>query len=352
MIVYSRELKAGMKLKQPIYYGNFILIDKENLLTDQIIEKVLGYGINYVDIYEDAAKKEEELKQVLEHEGMLKDAFKSNYDFAVENTKIIIENIKNGKIDKQKIEEVVDETIGNLEIDKSILMGLLESKLEGDYLFIHTINTLTFSLTIGMALGYDQRKLKLLGKAALLHDVGMSKIPKGILTKEDKLSDEEIGVIKKHSVIGAELAGSIEKEVIEAIKYHHERNDGSGYPEGLSGDKIPEMARIIAIADVYSALTEDRVYRSKYSYYDAMKIMMQASINALDSKILKRFLNYMPIYPINSLVYLNDGRLGKVVKSNQNPFRPVVDVEEKGKIDRIDLSSQENLTKYIERVNK
>lgn len=347
MIVYSKELKEGMKLKQAIYYGNFMLIDKDNILTGQIIGKIIDYGINYVDVHEENEKRAEDFKKIIEQENVLKDIFKSNYSYAVENTKVIVENIIKGEIDKSKIDTMVSETINNLEIDKNILVGLIEGETEENYLAVHTVNTLTFALIIGMAIGYDQNKMKLLGKAAFLHDIGMSKISKDILNKEGELSEDDMREIKKHPIIGANLATNMEKDVIDAMKYHHERIDGSGYPEGLVGKNIPEMARIISIADVYSALTENRIYRSKYSYFDAMKIMMQESSNALDSDILKRFLKYMPIYPINSIVYLNDGKFGKVVKANPNPFRPVVDIKEGENIIRIDLTETENLTKYI-----
>lgn len=128
--------------------------------------------------------------------------------------------------------------------------------------------------------------------------------------------------------------------------------DGSGYPEGLKGEKIPEMARVVAIADIYAALTGDRNYRERYDHYDAMKIVMQSSANLIDASILKKFLKYMPIYPINSYVYLNGNVSGKVVKANENPFRPVIDIEENGKIIRIDLMDDENKKYYISGVKK
>lgn len=347
MIVYSKELKVGMKLKQPLYYGNFLLIDKDNILTDVTISKLEGYGINYVDVYEEHSGNENDFSKVLEQENIIKDIFQTKYKSSINTTKLIIENIEKGEINKSDIENVIQETIDNLEIDKNILIGLLEGDMGSDYLFVHTMNTVTFALIIGMALEYSKEKMESLGKAAFLHDIGMAKIPKSILNKEAELTNSELVEIRKHPLVGAELSKKMEEEVIEAIKYHHERMDGSGYPEGLIGNKIPEMARIIAIADVYSALTENRVYRSKYSYYDAMKIMMQSSAEVLDSRILKQFLKYMPIYPINSMVYLNDGKLGKVVKANPNPFRPVIDIEDDGRIIRIDLTDTENLTKYI-----
>ena len=98
MIVYSKELREGMKLKQPVFYGNFILIDKDNILTDVIIRKLEGYGINYVDVYEESKDREVDLKKVFEQENILKDIFQSKYKSSVNYTKSIIEKIEKGEI--------------------------------------------------------------------------------------------------------------------------------------------------------------------------------------------------------------------------------------------------------------
>ncbi len=347
MLILINEAKEGMVLKKPVYNGANILIEKETVLNKNIIEKIKKFNVSEIYI------EKEEIEVMLEKENKLKETFKADYNEALTEIKNVVENIQKGNIEISKIEGIVDDTINNLELDRDILLSLLEGSKQENYIFQHSINTVAISLVIGMALDYSPEKLKLLGKGALLHDIGMLKLPKNILENEDALSKEELDEIKKHTFYGLEMLKDLEQDVLNIIKYHHEKMDGTGYPEGLKGEAIPEMARIVTIADVYSALTENRGHRVQYHYYDAMKIVMQSSIKMLDARILKEFLKYMPVYPINTLVLLSNSKEGKVVKANENPFRPVVDViEDNGKINRIDLMEEENLTKYITGVKK
>jgi HD-GYP domain-containing protein (c-di-GMP phosphodiesterase class II) len=347
MLLLINELKEGMKLKNTVYKDNSILAEKGMILDIHTIDKLKSFGVINVEI-EDEDIEHADMEDVIMQENILKEAIGNDFEEAMKKTQTIMENIKDGKINEKAINEVVENTLSNILTDSDISLGLLEGKGGHDYLYKHAINTVVISTIIGNALGYDKKQLDTLAKGALLHDVGMLQVDESILRKEKDLSPEDIKEIEKHTIHGYEALKNLGEDIAQIAKYHHEKLDGSGYPEGLTGDQIPEMAKIVAVADVYTALTEDRKYRNKYENYDAMKIVMQSSATKLlDHNILKIFLKYMPIYPINSYVILNNNKKAKVVKANKNPFRPVVDIEEEGKIIRLDLMSEINATKYI-----
>ncbi|BDU50159.1 HD-GYP domain-containing protein [Haliovirga abyssi] len=347
---YSSELKAGMKLLKPVYYENSILINEDVILDRNAIEKIKKFNILEVDIVDENGLK---IEEELEKENMLKEVFELEYENSIEKAKEILENAVSSGIEAEEIENIIGESIKNLELDSDVLIRILQGESAADYLFQHSLNTVIISLLIGDSLGYSKEKLELLGKGALLHDVGMLKIKKETLEKSEDLSSDEIMEIKKHTAYGEEIIGDkIEKDVLDIIKYHHEKMDGTGYPEGLKGNEIPEMAKVVNIADIYCALIENRNYRERYDYYDAMKIVMKSSISLVDDKILKSFLKRMPIYPINTKVILNDGRKGVVSKASSNPFRPIIDIVTKGVAERINLTEEGNLTKYIVGVDK
>ncbi len=137
----------------------------------------------------------------------------------------------------------------------------------------HTKRVLDYSLQIGKSLGLKGRELEGLKISAILHDIGKIGIPDSILAKPSNLTIKEFERIKEHPVIGAEILAGIDgmERIAKAIKYHHERWDGKGYPENLSGDQIPLWARIIAVADTFDALTTSRPYRDKVSQKDALE---------------------------------------------------------------------------------
>ncbi len=352
-----KDIKIGSILHKAVYYGNNVLLEAGEVLDETRIQKLKKFGILSIDIEgNDSEKvslgKKESIEEVLKKESELKEGFKNDYNNAINSAEDIVKNLENGVVEEEKIDNIIQETISNIAVDSNIILSLLESSKNKSFIFQHTINSLVISMVIGKAMNYSDEKLKLLGKGAFFHDIGMLKVGDEILQKNDTLSEEEKMKVRNHINFGLELAGNAEKEVKDIIKYHHERMDGSGYPEGLNGDKIPEMAKVVAIADIYAALTGDRNYRDRYDHYDAMKIVMQSSANLIDASILKKFLKFMPIYPINSIVYLNGNKVGKVVKANENPFRPVVDIDESGKVLRIDLMDDENKKYYISGVKK
>jgi HD-GYP domain-containing protein (c-di-GMP phosphodiesterase class II) len=197
-------------------------------------------------------------------------------------------------------------------------------------MILHTIDVTFTSLKLGKGLEYDTKTLLRLGLGAFLENVGMYKIPESILNRESKLSKDEIKLIRKHPEISSDiLRGMGEKYVWLAnlARQTHERTDGSGYPDGLKGDQISELASIIGLVDVYVAMIKKRPYRAKLMQTDAIKSILEASKGLFPLRIVRLFLAQISLFPINSYVKLNNGSIGKVISTDQKqPLRPTIEL--------------------------
>jgi HD-GYP domain-containing protein (c-di-GMP phosphodiesterase class II) len=213
------------------------------------------------------------------------------------------------------------------------------------------------AIIIGRELRLDDMTLKNLGLSALLHDFGMIKISKSVYDQDRKLTSEEWAEIKRHPVYGYELlsgSGNFPEEVLLGIKQHHERFNGGGYPDGLSGESIHLFGRIIAVADVYDACLSLRKHRQRMTPYETLKNLLGES-RLFDIKVLKALVTSMAIYPIGSFVRINTGEVAKVVGINHGfPFRPEIRIyldrnhQKLEKPIRINLSDEEYTQTYIQ----
>ncbi len=192
----------------------------------------------------------------------------------------------------------------------------------------HTMSVAVICIAIGKELRMPKQSLLDLTVAAILHDVGDSKIPQELLEKPAKLSPEEFEPIKEHSQFGHDIISEISgvsEHVKEGVLRHHERFDGSGYPGALSGKSIPLFSRIIAVADVYSALTSQRPYRDAYSPAEAIEYIMGNAGRQFDSGVVKAFLKCISPYAVGSCVKLSNGEKAVVADQNpDNPLRPTI----------------------------
>lgn len=174
------------------------------------------------------------------------------------------------------------------------MMILVKSLEERDeYTYGHSQRVANISEKVAKKQGFKEAHIERIKIAAMLHDIGKIGIPDNILRKPGRLSETEFEEIKKHPVKGYEILKKIRRfqnHEAKWVKYHHERLDGSGYPEGLTGDQIPLESKIIAVADIYEALTSDRPYRKAMTKEQALKEMRKMAGNAIDGKVFKAFL--------------------------------------------------------------
>lgn len=343
--VNIESIQFGVKLARTIFNSDGgVLLTKGVELKEPYIEKLRYYGISEVYL-EDEISAGIHVKDVI-HEQTRSEAVvlvkktMNNYHFsdvlAVENVKLMVNKI-------------IDELLGN----DDILNNLSEIKSVDDYTFEHSVNVCILSLITGIGLGFDIERLRELGTGAMLHDIGKLCIPQEILKKPSQLTVEEFEEIKKHTVFGYEILKKSEKVSLVSAYIafgHHERYDGSGYPLQLKNENIQLCARIAAVADVYDALTSDRVYRKRLRPNEVYEYITSLGANHFDPRVIESFVKYVTIYPVGTGVLLNTRERALIVKHNKSlPTRPVVriiydDQMKKQTILReIDLSEQTNI---------
>ena len=199
-----------------------------------------------------------------------------------------------------------------------------------DYRIYHSLNTMIYALIVGQNLGYQHTKLIELGIAALLHDVGMFKIPDPIVDKQKALTNDELVWIKRHPAIGENVLLSSKRNIpsqniVAAVYQHHERENGGGYTEGIKGDKINEYAGIIGISDSYESMTHSRPHKKAILQCASMKELIKSKNTLFSTKIIRAFLEAISLYPIGSCVRLNNNAVGTVMAVNKaHPLKPLI----------------------------
>lgn len=228
---------------------------------------------------------------------------------------------------KRTVDRVVSEVLAN----PRALVTLQDIRQVDEYTMLHSIEVCILSAMVGNALGLSRAELGDLALSALLHDIGKTGIPPEVLNKPARLTPEETAIMNRHTSMGWSLLRT-QKEVCEEAALvalqHHERWAGpGGYPMGLAGEKIHPYARICAVADVYDAMTADRVYRRGLAPAEALEVMTGPMKDAFQPDVLKAFLGCVAPFPLGLLVELSDGRMGEVVGVNPEKLdRPVIRV--------------------------
>ncbi|MBF0496300.1 MAG: HD-GYP domain-containing protein [Deltaproteobacteria bacterium] len=242
------------------------------------------------------------------------------YKDTLKNIRSFIEQTqKQVPLNFEEVSENVDELIKSVYRNRSAATTLIKLKTYDEYTYTHSVNVCVLSLTVGRTLGLSKAALKHLGMGAIFHDLGKVAIPSHILNKPGRLTEEEFEVMKMHPVLTNKLlkdSSDLSSYSLECALSHHEKYGGLGYPQGLKGGQIPLLARIVSLADVYDALTSDRVYREGMSLHAAVKIMYANREDHFDPELLGNFIKCVGVYPIASMVKLNTGEMGLVVDIN------------------------------------
>ncbi|MFQ5936939.1 MAG: HD-GYP domain-containing protein [Acidiferrobacterales bacterium] len=227
---------------------------------------------------------------------------------------------KDQKIDADLAGRVVDEMMDSVNRNPDGLVVLSQFKDAGRYTALHSIRTCILALTFGRHLALSSEQLLILGLGSLLHDVGMIRLPEHILEKPVGLTQPEFALMKSHVRQGVDVlrnSKGFPPEAIQLVEQHHERHDGSGYPNKLTGDMIGMSGSIGAMVDVYDAITSQRIYRASISPEDALKRMYEWRHKDFQADLLEEFIKCMGIFPIGSLVELNTGGIGVVITINR-----------------------------------
>jgi HD-GYP domain-containing protein (c-di-GMP phosphodiesterase class II) len=211
------------------------------------------------------------------------------------------------------VEEISDSVMRN----PSALISLARLKTVDDYTYLHSVAVCAMMVVLAKQLGLDEAKTRLAGLAGLMHDLGKAAMPPAVLNKPGKLTAVEFEIIKSHPVKGHAMlmmSDNFDADTLDVCLHHHEKMDGSGYPEGLKGDAISLMAKMGAVCDVYDAITSNRPYKTGWDPAESLRKMAEWSNGHFDKKVFQAFVKSMGIYPVGSLVQLSSGRIGVVTE--------------------------------------
>lgn len=218
----------------------------------------------------------------------------------------------------EKVGPIVDAIAASVAYSPQTLLGLTRLKNKDEYTYLHSMAVCTLMVSVAQYLGMDDARVRKLGLAGLLHDIGKSAIPDEILNKQGSLTKDEFQNVRAHPVHGYELlcaTPEIPEEALDVCRHHHEKADGSGYPFGLHEAEISFAARLGAICDVYDALTSDRAYKEAWSPEKAISEMWSWE-GHFDREILFTFMQAVAVHPPGMLVRLHSGRLAVMLEKS------------------------------------
>lgn len=248
------------------------------------------------------------------------------YESAVEQAHRIVHDAKLGKkVDYESSAEAIDDIVDAAISNPDTLLCLTKIASYDEYTYSHSINVSAISVVFGEFLGLDREELNKLGVAGMMHDLGKTAVPERIINKRARLSDMEFEEIKRHPQHGYEMLKKqrdIPEDVMLAVRDHHEKFNGSGYPHRRTRAQTSPMARILSLADVYDALTSDRSYKDAILPNKALAIMYGMRDQDFDPLEVQSFIKCLGIFPSGSLVKLSTGYYGVVYESN--PTQPLM----------------------------
>lgn len=250
---------------------------------------------------------------------------------AKEAVAAMFDDVRMGKaLEIEEAKSLVNEINQSMERNPNALLTLIRLKNVNEYTYMHSVAVCVLMVALGRHLGLSEVQIKQAGTAGLLHDIGKMVIPNEVLNKPGKLTDEEFTIMKSHPVRGREILKScyqVHETALDVCLHHHERVDGKGYPEKLSGDALTLFARMGAVCDVYDAISSDRCYKAAWSPAEAIRKMASWKDGHFDESIFQAFVKTVGIYPSGTLLKLQSGRLGVVIEqSTKKLTTPIVKI--------------------------
>ena len=307
------ELKSSADIKEVQRQCTFVYIDVEKQSKTKIISsKNTAYSKGWLKERKSPAIKTnftEEFTQAEEVHTKTSGLVKS-----------FMEDVALGRaINVEMAKAAVSECVQSIVNSPDALMWLTQLKNKDEYTSQHSMNVCIFSIALGRQLDLSETELEDIGLCGMMHDMGKMKIPLHVLNKPGRFEPEELVIMQSHPTIGWKLLMSDHEMpgcVIDAAYGHHERLDGKGYPRGLTEERIHPYTRIVTIADMYDAISSDRVYKKGKTHLEAINIMTKASGDQLDTGLVLKFIESLGIYPPGNIVEMTNGEVAVVIETN------------------------------------
>lgn len=349
--VRTHELKPGMVVASDVYNRqNQLVISEGRELTEKDINKLSIYSIYFVRIKDEEPAKPVPVTTHSYAEKVRKSAafqeFHRDFDDSVSLMESVLSDFASEEVTVDAVNQVVDDAIQMLEADHGDLnvFDMIHNMRENsDQTYAHSINVAMICHIFARWLGMSDKDVALAFTCGILHDVGKLRMPPEIINKPDKLTKEEFDVLKTHPIESFNMLTPlpIDENIKKAALMHHERADGSGYPLGIKGDSINKFARIVAIADVYEAMTAPRVYRKRLSPFEVFDMFEKEGIQKYDTQMIMTFMQKLADNYMLNRVRLSNGMEGEIVFINKQAVaRPTVKCGDKF----VDLTKEKDLT--------
>ena len=283
--------------------------ESQNLKTNERLERCLTDQSKLVQ-YEDTKTAYEEMPVA-----------KMAVDEASFRVVSIMESVKSGKsIDVAQVRTVVEPIVESIIRNPDALMWLTQMRHKDSYTYSHSVDNCALAIAFGRHMGLPKSDLDILAMGLLLMDVGKMKIPADLLNKTGPLNEAEYKVVRshvRHSVEILKRSEGIDTDIINIALTHHERFDGSGYPNGLVGTQTPVYGRIAAIIDCYDAMTSERPYSKPVSPYKALQEIYNWRNRYFQEELVEQFLQCLGVFPTGTLVEMHSGEVGIVMAQNK-----------------------------------
>lgn len=296
-----------------------VRIETESVVADEV-DQMLAAAESVLAPLAQQVEFDQEVKRAAKICNKAKDAVVSMF-----------QEVRMGKaIDADAAGELVDEISSSVMRNPGALISLARLKTADDYTYMHSVAVCALMVSLARQLGQDETSTRELGLAGLLHDLGKALMPPEVLNKPGKLTDDEFAIMRTHPGEGHRLlveGNAVGAIVLDVCRHHHEKVDGTGYPDHLKGEQISLHAKMGAVCDVYDAITSNRPYKAGWDPAESIRKMTEWSKGHFDERVFQAFVRSIGIYPVGSLVKLDSGRLGVIIEqSEKSLLLPVVKV--------------------------
>lgn len=338
-IISSFELAEGMTIPCTIYYKNGNEINtalSNSSLTKLSLIKLQKIEMTYGNLYVDGENLDlvKNIIDIFNRNKSLAEFYKSLNQIQNKAETLIQSCFANSKVDKEESEELsfsIKNTVVTFNASQ-IIQAINNTSDVNKYLYNHCVHVAFLNGLMGKWLGLSEEEIEELVYIGFVHDIGKTKTPPEVLDKPGRLTDEEFEIIKMHPVHSFNIlvqSGIKKPNILMSVRAHHEKTNGTGYPDNLPYEKIPYFARITTISDIYDAMVSERVYKTIHSPFEVLDEFSRGRFSNLDTKLINVFLSNMPLELVGKRALLTDGRIGTVMYVNQNKYAyPLVKIGE------------------------